>query len=137
MNKLCDSLFKYGLHDTSISNIGIEDFVLSLRFDEGVYLLDSANKETVKTDKIILKFYIEKFASESVFQHLDCRFFKRRKVVYVTIDEFINKINRQYNEINNVFYSGFNDIVVMNGRFDNCEYEFIVENVERIEFENA
>jgi len=67
MNKLVDSLFKYGLHDTSISNLITDNFLLSFEFNDGVYLLNSINTETIKTEKIYLKFYVTQFADENIF----------------------------------------------------------------------
>ena len=137
MNKIYDALFKYGLHDTSISNLIIDNFSVSFQFNEGVYILDATNKETIKTDKIYLKIYVENFAEENIFQHLSCRFFKRGKILELGIDEFINKIKPLHNFIINVYYSEFNNELLIMGSLDGYDYEFIIENVERIEYNTA
>ena len=103
MDKIYDSLFAYGLHDTTVSEIRTERAGISFYFNEGIYLLDSTGKETVKSESAWLIIGIEFFANENVYQHLSCRIYKHGKRKDVDPSYFTEKAKRSGVEISNIF----------------------------------
>lgn len=56
--RIFEELFQYGFHDTEISSIETSLCELRLNFNNGIYLLNEACRETTLTKPLQLKFQI-------------------------------------------------------------------------------
>ena len=63
MNEIFKELFKYGFHDTEITNIFIDRFEVKINFDNGLYILDKNGKETILSDPISLVLNIKSYVN--------------------------------------------------------------------------
>lgn len=72
-----EKYIEYGLHDTSVNNIVIEESGLTFVFQDGVYILNDAKKETELSKPCKMCIDIECFEKNKLFVH--CSFYKCNK----------------------------------------------------------
>ena len=77
MNLKFDEIKKYGLHDTEIDNVEINDGTLLINFSSGIFYLDSFGKELAKSKNCKIIFEIGGLNKQNVYEYLEI--FKKRK----------------------------------------------------------
>ena len=116
MSKLFDTLFSYGFHDTTISNIKICEHQVKVYFNKGLYSLGSLVASQTVT----------------VLRYSDKRFhkgLKRLDVEEIKESELANLF------IGNVYYSDFNNTVLFEAFGNGCSYYINISECVGFKFE--
>lgn len=126
---------EYGLHDTFVHDIAIEENGVSLFFREGVYESDGEGKENFLTQPCKMVLTVENFDKENIFAH--CSFYKCRKNRYAEIDfsEMKSLLSKSPFEIDLDFYSPFARAVLLRGRIGAHGIEMQVTEVQTVALE--
>lgn len=120
MINLFEKIFKYGYHDTSISNIKLEKNKIILEFKNGIYTLDDRGKEVELTKSLSMIISLDlKF--ESIYNQIDIW---NTSLGSVNLVSFIREFKTRTFEIDNVFYSMSDSVFMIDGLFDD-EYSMI------------
>lgn len=131
MNNVFEQLFQYGLHDTVITSIEDENFLIKLNFDEGVYLLDENGKEDVLSKPMQIVFKINSNLYESLEEAVEIVKYGR-KTKYMEYS-FIKKYLKKHKfGVFMVYYSNFENTVLFSGGFGREAIEFSIYGVENI-----
>ena len=138
MSKLFDTLFSYGFHDTTISNIKVCEHQVKVYFNKGLYSLGKNGNETELTKPIVLVIDIDKnhglVASQTVtvLRYSNKRFhkgLKRLDVEEIKESELANLF------IGNVYYSDFNNTVLFEAFGNGCSYYINISECVGFKFE--
>ena len=138
MSKLFDTLFSYGFHDTTISNIKVCEHQVKVHFDKGLYSLDKNGKETELTKPITLVIDIDKehglVASQTIAiqRYSNKRFhkgLKRLDIEEIKDSELMNLV------VGNVYYSGFDNAVLIEAFGNGYSYSINISECVGFKFE--
>ena len=104
-----DFLYTYGLHDTEITDIFIEDNKVVFCFGNGVYQLDSTGRETELT--VPCKMYVDiyDFNVDSIWEHIQIYKKRKNKIKEVKWEDFVKDLRKNRFEIYKNWYSPFNN----------------------------
>lgn len=128
-------LYKYGLHDCEIDKISIDDNSILLTFNSGVYILDGNRKETIKTSTCKLHIILALKNTELLEQCVVINLIHRNKIKEVELNEFFNIISNSKLNIENNYYSSFNDSIMIEGYFGQINYQLKIERISKIIFD--
>ena len=81
----------YGLHDTQINQLLIEQSSIKLYFNRGVYQL-SNDKEIALTPSCFIQLEIRNFTFNNCHEHLEIIHYKRKKYLEGSIDKVIHNV---------------------------------------------
>ena len=130
-----EKCIEYGLHDTFINDIIVEENGLIFLFQEGVYILDDMGRETTLSKPCKMNICIEDFDSNRLFEH--CSFYKCRKKHFSEVDlSDIKKlllINRFAIDLD--FYSPFARAISIRGHIGKYMAEIRISEIQSIKFE--
>ena len=122
MNNIFEKLLQYGFHDTYITAIEIGTFEIKLEFKEGIYLLDESGRERNLSKSLMI---IKKINSSFVDTPKDV----------LEIREYVNKMKYlEYFkfEILMLYYSNFNNSILIEGGICNKQIMFSIEDIEEV-----
>lgn len=124
----------YGLHDTSVHGISIEDGGLSFSFENGVYILNDEGRETVLSNPCKMLISIENFDKNSIFEH--CSFYKCRKnrIYEVDFADIQKLLLKNCFSIDSDFYSPFLRAISLRGYIGKYRAEILITEVRSVEF---
>lgn len=124
----------YCLHDTSVSDIIIEEYGLTLLFREGVYKLDGAGKETNLTSPCEMNIFIEDFDSNRLYEH--CDFYKCHKKHFteVSLSDIKKLLIKNHFDIDLDFYSPFARAISIRGYIGKYMVEMRITEIKSIKF---
>ena len=113
MDSVINSIFCYGFHDTNINYIIINNDEITIYFDGGLYCLDNNKNE----DKLIpkLKMIIK---TELFYERTDAG---NNMNVWdsrhgdLDLDYFLKKVKNKSFGIDNLYYSSFNNSILIDG----------------------
>ena len=116
MDSVINSIFCYGFHDTNINYIIINNDEITIYFDGGLYCLDNNRNE----DKLIpkLKMIIK---TELFYEGTDAG---NNMNVWdsrhgdLDLDYFLKKVKNKSFGIDNLYYSSFNNSILIDGIID-------------------
>lgn len=125
----------YGLHDTFINDIIIEENGLIFLFQEGVYVLDDTGKETTLSKPCKMRIYIDDFDSNRLFEH--CSFYKCHKNRFSEVDlsEIKKQLSKNRLDIDLDFYSPFARAISIRGCIGKYTVEIRITEIQSINFE--
>lgn len=129
-----EKYIEYGLHDTSINDINIEENGLVFLFQEGVYILDNTGKETSLSKPCKMRIYIEDFDKNSLWGH--CSFHKCHKKHFSEIDflDIKKLLLKNRFDIDLDFYSPFARAISLRGHIGKYLTEIRITEIQSIEF---
>ena len=124
----------YGLHDTFVNDIVIEENGLTFLFNEGVYILNDAGKESTLSKPCRLKINIEDFCGDRLFEH--CSFYKCHKKHFSEADfsEVKKLLLKNCFDVDLDFYSPFARAIALKGYIGKYMIEIRVTEILSIEF---
>ena len=127
-----NKIFKYGFHDTYIDLINISDEFIDLFFKNGLYELDENGTETVLTLPIKMRVFI----NNKYFIGTDVCTVEKVYPSYksIDLDDFLKIITNKLIDVDNVFYSRFNQTILLKCGLDGEVYLFNIENVMDIDY---
>lgn len=125
-------LEKYGLHDTKISCLKIIDNGLALIFNNGIYQLEN-KKEYVLTNPCKLVLKIMYFSPLRLYEHIEVIVYKKSKFYEMRFLEFVDILNRNSFDIDDVMYSPFSRSILVKGFVDKYKINFVISEIEDIE----
>lgn len=125
---------EYGLHDTSVNDIIIEENGVILLFQDGVYFLNDAEKETALSKPCKMCIKIEDFDKNSLFEH--CSFYKCHKKHFSEIEfsEIKKLLLKNRFDIDLDFYSKFARAISLRGHIGKYLAEIRITEIQSIEF---
>ena len=125
----------YGLHDTLVHDIEVEENGVSLSFREGVYELSGEGKEISLTKPCKMCITVENFDKTDLYAH--CSFYKCRKNRYAEIgySELKTLLGTNPFEIDLDYYSPFARAVLLRGHIGAYRIEMQITEVQTIAFE--
>lgn len=126
-------LEKYGLHDTQFNNIILSENGLTLTFNSGIYILDQSHKECNLTKQCELIIKIMRFSSTRLYEHLEVNVYKKNKFYEVDFFDFIEIVEKNHFNIDDVFYSSFSDSILIKGFSGKNKIEFLISEISNIE----
>lgn len=132
MNLKFDEIKKYGLHDTEIDNVEINDGTLIVDISSGVFYLDSFGKELAKSKNCKIIFEIGGLNKQNVYEHLEI--FKKRKntVKEIKFDNFKKLLNTNIFSIDGNYYSDFNNSILLKGFLGKFQIEITIFDIDKI-----
>ena len=130
-----EKYIEYGLHDTSVSDIIIEENGLTFLFQEGVYILNDAGIETSLSKPCKMCIKIEYFDKNSLFEH--CSFYKCHKKHFSEVEFSIIKklLSKNRFNIDLDFYSPFARAISLRGYIGKYLAEIRITEILSIQFE--
>lgn len=125
---------EYGLHDTYVNDIIIEENGLTFLFEEGVYILNDTGKETSLSKPCKMCINIEDFDKNSLFEH--CLFYKCHKNHFSEVEfSDIKKLLSKYRFVIDLdFYSTFARAISLRGHIGKYLAEIRITEIQSIEF---
>ena len=129
-----EKFIEYGLHDTSVNDIIIGENGLNFLFQEGVYILNDAGKETTISKPCKMSVNIECFDRNRLFEH--CTFYKcyKNRVSEVDFAEIKKLLIKDYFDIDLDFYSPFARAISLRGHIGKYLTEIRITEIQSIEF---
>ena len=129
---LYKKIFSYGLHDTYINKINLKNDKLEMEFYNGVYNLDINGTETTltKSAKLIvtidkrnknIKNLIEIIQTVPTHKHL-------------SIDRLIKMIEINTLDVNKVYYSSFNNTILLDCGIKDKVFYFFIEDCIDVDY---
>ena len=103
---------RYGLHDTQITNISVANDLIDLEFRNGIYNLDSTNKETDLTKCCHVLIQI---SDPNIDNCVEIIKIKKSKLHYISLAELREMMTRSVFEVELDFYSNFNNAFMLIG----------------------
>lgn len=127
--RIFEELFQYGFHDTEISSIETSLCELRLNFNNGIYLLNEACRETTLTKPLQLKFQITPaFFSEEYVVNVTSY---GKKTKYYNYSDMKKKFQKSSFEVVNVYFSPFN-AVLFDGGMKKESMLFYIDFIEKV-----
>lgn len=128
-----ERIFQYGFHDTKISSIEDDGLQMKLNFDEGIYLLDDAGKESVlsKPMQMVLKIINYNYELTSVEYFVNITEYGK-KTKFIDYLDFKKHLKKRPFGIAMVYYSDFDNAISFTGGFGKEAYELEITSVETI-----
>ena len=129
-----EKCIEYGLHDTYINDIIIEENGLTFLFQDGVYTLNDAGKEISLSKPCKMYIKIENFDKNSLFAH--CCFYKCHKNHFSEVEflEFKKLFSKNCFVIDLDFYSPFARAISLRGHIGKYLAEIRITEIQSIEF---
>lgn len=124
-------LLNYGFHDTEINEIILFDNYIKLVFKNGIYKLDENSKEKAKTFETDLIIGVNAKYCFSIENAIDV-IINRKKQKY-DIFSIIKKINSSSVRVHCIYYSNFNNTLLIEGDFGNYFILIKIEHCKEIE----
>ena len=103
---------RYGLHDTQITKISATNDLIDLEFRNGIYNLDSTNKETDLTKCCHVLIQI---SDPNIDNCVEIIKIKKSKLHYISLAELREMMTRSVFEVELDFYSNFNNAFMLIG----------------------
>lgn len=139
MNYLVEQLFKYGLHDTEVTEILISDNKIKFVFFNGVYYLDRVGREVSLTPKCIFCITVNMLYGSTSTDYVDIQVINSKKLCFLELDDLMRCLKSDPLIIQNIYYSRFNDSVLIDCsigkkqiiiRIENCvDFNFTFANI--------
>lgn len=129
-----EKYIEYGLHDTSVNGIIIKENGLTFLFQEGVYILNDAGKETSLSKPCKMCINIEYFDKNSLFEH--CSFYKCNKKHFseVEFSDIKNLLSKNRFVVDLDFYSPFARAISLRGHIGKYLAKIRITEIQSIEF---
>ena len=103
---------RYALHDTQITNISVANDLIDLEFRNGIYNLDSTNKETDLTKCCHVLIQI---SDPNIDNCVEIIKIKKSKLHYISLAELREMMTHSVFEVELDFYSNFNNAFMLIG----------------------
>ena len=126
--------YQYGLHDTVINRITRTDDGIILEFDNGVYLLDDTEKETVLSKKCYLELKINFFDRQKMYEHICINLIHKRKIKTIEYSEFECMLEKSDIDVSLDYYCPFADSFLIKGNMKQGEIEFVVTEIAELSY---
>ena len=120
---------RYGLHDTQITNISVANDLIDLEFRNGIYNLDSTNKETDLTKCCHILIQI---SDPNIDNCVEIIKIKKSKLHYISLAELQEMMTHSVFEVELDLYSNFNNAIMLIGYIANHKIVFTIH--ESIDF---
>ena len=130
-----EKILDYGLHDTLVHDIVMEESGVTLLFREGVYELSGEGKEIALTEPCKMRLTVENFDTTDLYAH--CSFYQCCKNRYAEIgfSEMKALLANDPFEIDLDYYSPFARAVLLRGHIGAYLIEVQITEVQTIAFE--
>lgn len=138
MHYLVGQLFQYGLHDTEVTEILINDNKIKFVFFNGVYYLDRTGREVSLTPKCIFCITVNTLYGSNSIDCVEIQVITSQKLCFLEFDDLTRYLKNDSLIIQNIYYSRFNDSVLIDCsigrkqiiiRIENCiDFNFTFEN---------
>lgn len=131
MDNLFNEIFKYGYHDCKITQMQIKKDSIELFFD-GLYELDLSGTETnfIPKIKMIIKLDVNHFNASN---YIDIWVYGKKNQ-NLDINEFFDIYDNCYLSVLNLYYSDFNDEILIVGGLDGKDCYVRISNCCSVEF---
>ena len=103
---------RYGLHDTQITKISATNDLIDLEFRNGIYNLDSTNKETDLTKCCHILIQI---SDPNIDNCVEIIKIKKSKLHYISLAELQEMMTHSVFEVELDLYSNFNNAIMLIG----------------------
>ncbi len=123
----------YGYHDSAISFIKIEKGYVNIFFHKGLYVLNDNGSEIEKSEPIVLKIKVNDCLVEETSFLVNILSYNRKKK-YIDVNKFNNEALKNSIDISNLYYSDFNDEVLIVASSRKHDYYLIIEECIDIDF---
>lgn len=122
----------YGLHDTDLTEIRIEDSCIVLNFPAGVYELDTNGKELSLTS--MCKMVLHLRYSQNILDNICITKRKKDRTRDITFYELENMLSKCCFEIENNYYSEFDNSMLLKGYIGLYNVELIITDIIKYDF---
>ena len=129
-----EKFIEYGLHDTTVNDIIIEENGLAFLFKNGVYILSETDQELFLSKPCLMKIYIDGFDGNRLLEH--CSFYKCFKKHFSEVDfsDIKKRLLKSCFDIDLYFYSPFAKAISLRGYIGKYMIEIRVTEIKTIEF---
>ena len=134
MNFFYHFLSKYGLHDSVCNSIFWENRNICFAFNSGIYELLPNGKEKDLTNpcKMIISLDLE--ASQKPHQFISVNQIFHGKFDEIECEDFFQLVANNWFEIENQYFSPFNNAILLIGYSGCAQYEVSISNIKTISF---
>jgi len=134
MVKFNDYLYKYGLHDTIVNDISMDNNKLIFCFNDGVYQLDELGKETTLTSKCKMTISIDALYTTSICQHIEIIQIVKRRIKEITYEDLVKQVNKSKLDVHFHFYSYFANTILIEAYLETALVLIKITEVNNINF---
>lgn len=134
MNNFKNSLNQYGLHDTFVDKIFLQQDAIVFCFETGVYHLDVDGRLSQKTSACQMQIVVRNLDLEQMYEHVEIKTIKNSKSKEVSFNIFLKQANRNGLEIYLDYYSFFAKALLLKCFVEGLEFEIQITEIEKICF---
>lgn len=134
MDEIIKKLYKFGLHDTCITGIEVKQNEIRFSFSNGVYKLDASGKEISLTGKSTLVITVNNSWTSNPFDVLNIDFFSKNGSLYIDSEDIESIVKKEKLEIQNIYYSRFNNTILFDSGNSKGNYLIRVEYCVDVEY---
>lgn len=121
------------LHDCILSDIEIVNCVLSLKFDDGIYIFDEEKQTYSKSAKCKIELCIGGLNLDNSYMFVQIEKFHRQRKTEMKFDDLSKQIKKQGIRIYTDFYSQGLQAILLKGLLNKSEIEITVTDIDSIE----
>ena len=126
-------LNKYEMHDCVIDKITVTNDTIIFYFNSGVYTLYDSDKESSKTSSCQMSIVVELY-NEKIEQLIEINSIYQGTIKEIEIDEFCDIISNFKFDVDNNYFSRFNNCILIEGYSQKIKYQFKIERISKINF---
>ena len=134
MNCFENSLNQYGLHDTVVDKMFLQQESIVFCFETGIYHLNIDGRLSQKTSACQMQIFIQNLDSEQMYEHVEIKKIKNFKSKEISFDSFLKQVNKNGLEIYLDYYSFFAKALLLKCFVGELEFEIQITEIEKICF---
>ena len=131
MHNIFEKLLQYGFHDTHITKIEIEAFEIRLEFKKGIYMLDESGREQFLSKPMQIIFKINSTCVGMAQDAFEIREWSK-KLKHLDYSTFEKCFKKDDFGILMLYYSNFNNSILIEGGFFNKKIMVSIEEIDEI-----
>lgn len=134
MKRFYDFLNKYGLHDSVCNSIFWENGNICFAFNLGIYELLPNGKEKCLTNPCKMIVSLDLKTSQKAHQFMLVNQILHGKFDEIECEDFLQIVANNSFEIENHYFSPFNNTILLIGYSSCAQYEVSISNIKTISF---
>lgn len=120
------------LHDCILSNIEIANSVLTLKFDDGIFIFDEEKQTYLKRTKCKIELCINGLNHNDAYMFVKIEKFHKQRKSEIKFEDLSKEIKEQGFRIYTDFYSRGLQAILLKGSLNKKEIEITVTDIDSI-----